>query len=191
MINKYWTERGLAKLGKVIQAGREARGLTLRQAAAVITATTGFKISYRTINRIEKNEGTPEFNTLAAIAASDIVRGLDIYDFVDIASEDLLKNIKMNTLIHLIKINLLKMTADDLVIKSGINYQDLLIILAGNQTDDMEQDLWFLSSVLLNPETGRRFGTAESLAKFCHKEIPTHEGQENQEYLNLIFPYLN
>jgi hypothetical protein len=67
--------------------------ITLRQAGEIVSEVSGMSINYRTINSIENAQGIPQFNTLAAIAASRIVtcdRGvpLSIYDFI---AEDIIE----------------------------------------------------------------------------------------------------
>jgi transcriptional regulator with XRE-family HTH domain len=89
-IRKIWTKKGLLKLGGIIRQSREARGLTLREFAD-LSSTQGNSVHFKTISCIENSSVMPNFNTLEAIASSGLVfskgKALDIYDFIDIASE--------------------------------------------------------------------------------------------------------
>ena len=94
--NKFWTQRGLDNLGKILKQSRENRNLSLRDAADVISRKLSScyvtAVDHGTISRIEKGHGEPKWNTLVAISASQFVRDkynnpLTIYDFIDIASE--------------------------------------------------------------------------------------------------------
>lgn len=86
MQRKIWTKKGLAVLGSIIRRCREARGLTLRD-----FSNSCKPVHFKTISCIENSTVIPNFNTLEAIAASGLVsyngKTLDIYDFIDIASE--------------------------------------------------------------------------------------------------------
>jgi len=88
---KIWTKKGLAKLGGIVRRSREARQLTLRELAD-LSSTEGNSVHFKTISCIENSSVMPNFNTLEAIASSGLIfddkgKTLDIYDFIDIASE--------------------------------------------------------------------------------------------------------
>lgn len=86
MQRKIWTKKGLAVLGSIIRRCRESRGLTLKDFSKFCRP-----VNLKTISCIENSTVMPNFNTLEAIAASGLVsyngKTLDIYDFIDIASE--------------------------------------------------------------------------------------------------------
>jgi transcriptional regulator with XRE-family HTH domain len=88
---KIWTKKGLAKLGGIIRRSREARQLTLRELAD-LSSTESNSVHFKTISCIENSSVMPNFNTLEAIASSGLIfddkgKTLNIYDFIDIASE--------------------------------------------------------------------------------------------------------
>lgn len=90
MNRKTWTKKGLTKLGGIIRRCRESRGLTLREFSE-LSSTPNNSIHFKTVSCIENASVMPNFNTLEAIASSGLVfdkgKTLDIYDFIDIASE--------------------------------------------------------------------------------------------------------
>ena len=188
--NKFWTKTGLEKLGSIIRASRENRGLSLRQATEIVTENLDIHdyvqaIDHVTFSRIEKNHGEPKFNTLVAIAASRIVtcdRGvpLGIYDFIDVASE-CFKGSSMDVLVRLIKLELETQgwTLRQMAEECGIEFVDLFEISEGRESEDFETDLILLGSVLTNPKTGETFGNAEDIIQFCGITInPAHHGQD-------------
>lgn len=94
--NKFWTKRGLEKLGSIIRESRESKGLSLREASEIVSEKLDSScpiqsVDHGTLARVEKGYGEPKFNTLVAIAASGLVvykgKTLDIHDFINIASE--------------------------------------------------------------------------------------------------------
>jgi transcriptional regulator with XRE-family HTH domain len=96
---KFWTDNGLAKLGRLIRIAREKQKLpgddkvfSLQKAADEIFAKTQKRVSAKTIGNVENGIGTPQYNTLAAIAAAGFVTDengnlLTIDDFINIACE--------------------------------------------------------------------------------------------------------
>lgn len=171
--SKFWTQEGIKKLGAIVASSREAASFSLRQAAEFIETKTGTGISYRTIDKIENATGMPQFNTLVAIASSKIAtcdRGipLDIYDFIDIASESFGMD-SMNVLARLVKVELQSRnwTLGQMAAECGMEFKDLFEISEGRESEDFETDLILLGSVLTNPRTGETFGSAESIMEFC------------------------
>jgi transcriptional regulator with XRE-family HTH domain len=79
-----FTKEGLTRLGDLLLQARSDRGMSQRQLAAYIESVTGHKISDRTIGNLENNTGIPTHDTLAAIAASKIMRYTK-YELIDIA----------------------------------------------------------------------------------------------------------
>ena len=185
---KIWTKNGLTELGKMIRSSREARKLNLRDAAELITQLTGESILFSTLGEVERGVVMPKFNTLSTIASSGIVIDdigipLTIYDFIDIASESYIKGAAMDTLIRLIRNELNKscLTPYQLAEEVGIDFADLCEILEGRTTEDFETDLFMLSGLLDNPQTGTRFDGVEELAKFCNLELknPAHLNEQD------------
>ena len=185
--NKFWTKSGLEKLGAVIRESRENKGLTLRQAAGIVAENLDDddcvqSIDHVTFSRIEKNHGMPQFNTLAAIAASGIATcdrcvPLTIYDFIDIASENFGVS-GMNVLVRLIKLELQTQgwTLRQMAEECGIEFADLFEISEGRESEDFETDLILLGCVLTNPKTGETFGNAEDIIEFCGITLnPAHD----------------
>lgn len=89
---KLWTKEGLATLGRLIREKREAKGLTLSDAAELVRQATQIRLSKKTIGNVENNAGIPSYNTIAAIAAAGFVTDADGRrytedDFIDIACE--------------------------------------------------------------------------------------------------------
>ena len=183
---KFWTKTGLAKLGEIIRQSREFKGITLRQAEEIVSQASGMTVNYRTIGSIENAQGIPQFNTLAAIAASGIVTcdrcvPLTIYDFVDIASENFRVS-GMDVLVRLIKLELQTQgwTLRQMAEECGIEFADLCDISEGKESEDFETDLILLGSVLTNPKTGETFGNAEDIIEFCGITInPARESEQD------------
>lgn len=170
---KFWTKPGLSRLGEIIRQSREFKGMTLRQAGEIVGEISGTSCNFRTINSIENATGMPQFNTLVAIASSKIAtcdRGipLDIYDFIDIASESFGMD-SMNVLARLVKAELQSRnwTLGRMATECGMEFKDLFEISEGRESEDFQTDLILLGSVLANPRTGETFGSAESIMEFC------------------------
>ena len=175
---KFWTKKGLEKLGSVIRDSRESKGLSLREVSEVVAKRLDSScpiqtVDHGTLSRVEKGHGEPKFNTLVAIASSKIAtcdRGipLDIYDFIDIASESFGMD-SMNVLARLVKAELQSRcwTLGQMAAECGMEFKDLFEISEGRESEDFETDLILLGSVLTNPRTGETFGSAESIMEFC------------------------
>ena len=178
---KFWTKLGLAKLGEIIRESRELKGITLRQAGEIVSKVSGMPINYRTISSIENAQGIPQFNTLAAIAASRLAtceRGvpLNIYDFIDIASENFRVD-GMDVLVRLIKLELESQgwTLRRMAQECGMEFGDLFDIFEGKESEDFFTDLILLGSILTNPTTGESFGNAEDIIEFCGLNLNNHK----------------
>jgi|SanBayMetagenome_1026888.scaffolds.fasta_scaffold09270_4 transcriptional regulator with XRE-family HTH domain len=175
---KFWTKKGLEKLGSIIRGSRESKGLSLREVSEVVAKRLDSScpiqaVDHGTLSRVEKGYGEPKFNTLVAIASSKIAtcgRGipLDIYDFIDIASESFGMD-SMNVLARLVKAELQSRnwTLGQMAAECGMEFKDLFEISEGRESEDFETDLILLGSVLTNPRTGETFGSAESIMEFC------------------------
>lgn len=103
MTYDFFTEKGLAELGRVIERSRKRRGLSLRDAANFISSKLDpafvKDISHGTLSRVEHGYGEAKYNTLVAIAVSGLVidnngRPLTKEEFFSIASESNNKPIK-------------------------------------------------------------------------------------------------
>lgn len=70
---KFWTKRGLGRLGQAIRTARESEGKSLADIVDLVYQRTGYKLSKKTIGNVENNVGEPKYNTLVAIAAAGFV----------------------------------------------------------------------------------------------------------------------
>jgi len=89
---KRWVKDGLYRLGGLIKSTREKKGIT-KQVLADMCSSQDFSLISRTIWTIESGRVIPSFNTLEAIADTELFEDntgsvLDIYNFIDIASGD-------------------------------------------------------------------------------------------------------
>lgn len=170
---KIWTKAGLTVLGEVIRRSREEKGLNLRDAACLICATTPVSVAYSTLGSIEKAANEPKYNTLAAIAASGLVERngkiLNIYDFIEIASESESEVANMEILARLVQKHLLKnkITLQDFAESCRIPLSDMQSIVRGEKVEDLELCLSFMCGYIINPETGGRFTSYLELAAYC------------------------
>lgn len=178
---KIWTRNGLDELGKMIRSSREAQKLNLRDAAELITQLSGESILFSTLGEVERGVVMPKFNTLSAIAASRLAtceRGvpLNIYDFIDIASENFRVD-GMEVLVRLIKLELESQgwTLRRMAQECGMEFADLFDIYEGRESEDFFTDLILLGSILTNPTTGESFGNAEDIIEFCGLNLNNHK----------------
>ena len=72
-VAKFWTKRGLGRLGQAIRTARECEGKSLAEIVDLVYQRTGYKLSKKTIGNVENNVGEPKYNTLVAIAAAGFV----------------------------------------------------------------------------------------------------------------------
>lgn len=72
-VAKFWTKRGLGRLGQAIRTARESEGKSLAEIVDLVYQRTGYKLSKKTIGNVENNVGEPKYNTLVAIAAAGFV----------------------------------------------------------------------------------------------------------------------
>ncbi|ALF55739.1 hypothetical protein ACX27_27425 [Nostoc piscinale CENA21] len=162
-----WTKAGLIRLGEIIRHSREAKGLNLRDAACIISAQTGIEVAHNTLGMIERGVSEPKYNTLAAIAAAEFVelgdRTLNIYDFIDIASE----TFYMNALAELIEAHLREesMTLAQFSQKTKVELSDLEAAMRGEPIKTSE--LRIITGYLTNPLTKNKFGTLEEITDYC------------------------
>lgn len=93
VLAKFWTKRGLGRLGEAIRKARESQGSSLGDIVDLVFERTGYKLSKKTIGNVENNVGEPKYNTLVAIAAARFVLNPDTQkpftedEFNDIAAE--------------------------------------------------------------------------------------------------------
>lgn len=73
VLAKFWTKRGLGRLGEAIRTARESQGRSLGDIVDLVFQRTGYKLSKKTIGNVENNVGEPKYNTLVAIAAAGFV----------------------------------------------------------------------------------------------------------------------
>lgn len=73
VLAKFWTKRGLGRLGEAMRLARESQGRSLGDIVDLIFERTGYKLSKKTIGNVENNVGEPKYNTLVAIAAAGFV----------------------------------------------------------------------------------------------------------------------
>jgi transcriptional regulator with XRE-family HTH domain len=72
------TRQGRLVLGNLVRSAREKEGLTLVEFIDLVWDLTGERIgSHTTISEIERGNRNPNWNTLAAIAATGIVKKSD------------------------------------------------------------------------------------------------------------------
>lgn len=75
-VSKFWTKRGLVKLGRVVKLAREAKGWSLRDVEREIKKKNPDREdnpTYRTIENLEVGKGQPRWNTVVAIASLKFV----------------------------------------------------------------------------------------------------------------------
>lgn len=93
VLAKFWTKRGLGRLGEAIRKARESQGRSLGDTVELVFERTGYKLSKKTIGNVENNVGEPKYNTLVAIAAAGLVlnpatgKPFSEDEFNDIAAE--------------------------------------------------------------------------------------------------------
>lgn len=76
LVSKFWTERGLVKLGRVVKLAREAKSWSLRDVEREIKKKNPSREdnpTYRTIENLEVAKGQPRWNTVVAIASLNLV----------------------------------------------------------------------------------------------------------------------
>lgn len=193
-----WKKAGLAKLGEIIRRSREARGLDLRNASYLISDISGVNVSHSTLGTVERSSAKPDYNTLAAIAASGMVekdgRKLNIFDFIYIASE-IEDEIYMDALAKLIESHLIQhgMSLSEFASQTGVNLAHLNSIMRGDRPPvsdyDWETDLILIAGHLLNPLTNRRFHSYLELVDYCGMSKDgmgqTHATQNGTNCINL------
>ncbi|MFM6155643.1 MAG: helix-turn-helix domain-containing protein [Sphaerospermopsis kisseleviana] len=187
---KFLTKTGVAKLGLTIRQARESKRLTLRQAAQIISETSGMTISYRTVDSIENGAGMPQFNTLVAIAASSLVidengKPLTIYDFIDIASESSATMTFKDLLQY--ELDRRGWTLRQMSNATGIEYEDLMEVFDGLPPQEYVVDA--LTTQLTNPRTGQRFVYPHEVIDFCQIQVtPNREVDQGLgEHANGIY----
>lgn len=187
-MKKFWTKKGLETLGSLIRRSREDRGLSLRQAAEIVEACLDSSCSIRTIDhgtlsRIEKGHGEPRYNSLAAIAAAGIVldsngNALNIYDFINIASESCCASMTFKELIQY-ELDRRGWTLRQFAADNELDYEDLAEIFDGQPPQ--EYLILGLATQLTNPTTGNHFVYAQEIMDFC-RLTPCVERSRNSSH---------
>ncbi|HLO87988.1 MAG TPA: hypothetical protein VK203_23705 [Nostocaceae cyanobacterium] len=202
---KFWTEKGLSDLGRRYREQRQSKGYSIDDVVEIIRQKTGKYVSARAIGNIEgcKTE-KPNFNTIVALAASEIItdqhgKPLSIYDFIDIASEtyksDDSKKVnhsrdkEMERLICLIKdyMRQEQINEAEFARRCLLPVKIINDILAGRLQDqgELTEQLQFglLATVLTNPLTGQRFSNEGwiGLMKYCGFEVADTINAPSQE----------
>jgi transcriptional regulator with XRE-family HTH domain len=191
----FWTSSGLKRLGKLIKSSLESHGISQNEAAQRITKATGFYITKGGLNKVlNATTKMPEFNTLVAIAASQLVMNeegvpLTIYDFIDIASESYVIRSGMDKLISLINQEMAKreMSPQQLAKAALMDYSRLQSILERREIQNFDDDVAALASILTNPAIGEPFSYPDDLAEYCNLEFnenPAHVEQEERHTMN-------